>query len=176
MTTKDKWRSLQAVPDWVGAHKIMGLKASIFAVIAEDAGLQRLSTRCCQERERVKIMFVKQIDLQEALRLAHKGQEVKIPVPHPTGDWKNIQPTTLQDMLEGCLFFRQEPAMEKSGFEGAFRAAEAVLPVPVSGPTNPPMPAEPSPPLTLMEQLQNLPEAPRNRPAEVWVPVPNGRR
>lgn len=98
-------------------------------------------------------MFVKQIDMKEALRLAHKDQEVKILVPSPDGDWKDMYPTTLQSMLEGCLFFRRVEAMVNPEFERAFQAAEAALPVPVIDPDNPPMPAELSPPLTLMEQL-----------------------
>lgn len=84
-------------------------------------------------------MFVKQIDLKEALRLAHKDQEVKILVPSPDGDWEDMYPTTLQSMLDGCLFFRQEPAMEKSEFDGVFQATKARISLPS-------MPAEQSPP------------------------------
>lgn len=93
-------------------------------------------------------MFVKQIDMKEALRLAHKDHEVKILVPSPDGDWEDMYPTTLQSMLEGCLFFRRVEAMVNSEFERAFQAAEAVMPTPVPVIEDEPLPtpAEPSPP------------------------------
>ena len=63
-------------------------------------------------------MYVKQIDLKKALELVAKGIEVKVLVP---GDTENSQecmmPDTLQRVLEGMLFFRTEPAMEKPEFE-----------------------------------------------------------
>lgn len=59
-------------------------------------------------------MFVKQIDMKEAFRLAEKGIEVKVLVPMEPGDgWTGMVPDTLQNMLEDVLFFRNEPAMEK---------------------------------------------------------------
>ena len=59
-------------------------------------------------------MFVKQIDMEKALELAAKGMEIKVLAPIGQEDgWENLVPDTLQHMLEGVMFFRQEPAMEK---------------------------------------------------------------
>ena len=59
-------------------------------------------------------MFVKQIDMAKALELAAKGMEIKVLAPIGLeGGWENLVPDTLQHMLEGVMFFRQEPAMEK---------------------------------------------------------------
>lgn len=63
-------------------------------------------------------MFVKQIDMKEAFRLADKGIEVKVLVPMEPGDgWTGMTPDTLQNMLADVLFFRNEPALEKPEFE-----------------------------------------------------------
>ena len=59
-------------------------------------------------------MFVKQIDMEKALELAAKGMEIKVLAPIGQEDgWENLVPDTLQHMLEGVIFFRQEPALEK---------------------------------------------------------------
>lgn len=59
-------------------------------------------------------MFVKQIDMAKALELAAKGMEIKVLAPiGQEGGWENLVPDTLQNMLEGVMFFQQEPAMEK---------------------------------------------------------------
>ena len=59
-------------------------------------------------------MFVKQIDMAKALELAARGMEIKVLSPIGQEDgWENLVPDTLQHMLEGVMFFRQEPAMEK---------------------------------------------------------------
>lgn len=60
-------------------------------------------------------MFVKQIDLKTALELAARGQEVMMLTPTTTEPkkWTDYEPDTLQHMLDGCLFFRKEPALEK---------------------------------------------------------------
>lgn len=59
-------------------------------------------------------MFVKQIDMTKALELAAKGMEIKVLAPIGQEDgWENLVPDTLQHMLEGVMFFQQEPAMEK---------------------------------------------------------------
>ena len=59
-------------------------------------------------------MFVKQIDMAKALELAAKGMEIKVLADRGQEDgWENLAPDTLQHMLEGVMFFRQEPAMEK---------------------------------------------------------------
>ena len=59
-------------------------------------------------------MFVKQIDMAKALELAAKGMEIKVLAPiGQEGGWENLVPDTLQNMLEGVIFFRQEPALEK---------------------------------------------------------------
>lgn len=61
-------------------------------------------------------MFVKQIELQEALRLAGNGKEVQILAPSTLEPqkWTDYEPDTLQNLLAGCLFFRAEEA-SKSG-------------------------------------------------------------
>lgn len=59
-------------------------------------------------------MFVKQIDMAKALELAAKGMEIKVLAPiGQEGGWENLAPDTLQHMLEGVMFFRTEPALEK---------------------------------------------------------------
>ena len=59
-------------------------------------------------------MFVKQIGMEKALELAAKGMEIKVLAPIGQEDgWENLAPDTLQHMLEGVMFFRQEPALEK---------------------------------------------------------------
>ena len=66
-------------------------------------------------------MFVKQIDLQEAFKLAGKGKEIYVLSPQNGGAWKDLVPDTLQNMLDGCLLFRREPAMESSGLLDALQ-------------------------------------------------------
>ena len=59
-------------------------------------------------------MFVKQIDMKTALELTARGQEVMVLIPGtPDSKWEDMLPDTLQHMLDGCLFFRKEPALEK---------------------------------------------------------------
>lgn len=61
-------------------------------------------------------MFIKQIDMKAALELAAKGREVMVLVPgEKEPKWESMMPDTLQNMLEGCMFFRKEPAIEKEG-------------------------------------------------------------
>ena len=58
-------------------------------------------------------MYVKQIDIKTALELAVKGKEVLMMAPAgKDSGWENMTPGTLGHLLEGCLFFRREPAME----------------------------------------------------------------
>lgn len=58
-------------------------------------------------------MLVKQIDMRKALELAAKGQEVLVLIPSDKDqDREGMMPDTLSRMLDGCLFFRKEPAME----------------------------------------------------------------
>ena len=58
-------------------------------------------------------MFVKQIDEKTALELAAKGKEVLVMVPGgKDSGWEDMRPDSLGHMLEGCMFFRKEPAME----------------------------------------------------------------
>ena len=59
-------------------------------------------------------MFVKQIDRNTAFELAMKGKDVLVMEP-TTSDpkkWTDYETNTLGHMLNNCLFFRQEPAME----------------------------------------------------------------
>lgn len=66
-------------------------------------------------------MFVKQIDEKTALQLAARGKEVLVMAPITTDPekWIDYEPNTLGHMLEGCLFFRREPAMEVELAESA---------------------------------------------------------
>lgn len=58
-------------------------------------------------------MYVKQIDIKTALELAVKGKEVLVMVPAgKDSGWEDMMPGTLGHLLEGCMFFRREPAME----------------------------------------------------------------
>lgn len=65
-------------------------------------------------------MFAKQIDKKTALELAAKGKEVLVMVPAgKDSGWEDMMPGTLGHLLEGCLFFRREPAMEVELAESA---------------------------------------------------------
>lgn len=58
-------------------------------------------------------MFVKQIDEKTALELAAKGKKVLVMIPGgKDSGWEDMMPDSLEHMLEGCMFFRKEPAME----------------------------------------------------------------
>lgn len=58
-------------------------------------------------------MFVKQIDKKTALELAAKGKKVLVMIPGgKDSGWEDMTPDSLEHMLEGCMFFRKEPAME----------------------------------------------------------------
>lgn len=70
-------------------------------------------------------MFVKQIDEKTALELAVKGKEVLVMVPGgKDSGWEDMMPDSLGHMLEGCMFFRREPAMEAGQIEPAGRTIE----------------------------------------------------
>lgn len=59
-------------------------------------------------------MFVKQITMDEALKLAATGKEIMTLVPADgENNWSEMTPDTLQNMLSGVMFFRREPALEK---------------------------------------------------------------
>ena len=64
-------------------------------------------------------MFVIQIDMIEALRLAAVGQEIDIMAPNTPEpkQWMDYSPDTLQNLLGGCLFFQNEPATDNSRLE-----------------------------------------------------------
>ncbi len=63
-------------------------------------------------------MFVKQIDINEALRRVIAGQEVKVLVPtEPEKGWESMIPDTLQNMLADVIFFRSDPAIGNFGLE-----------------------------------------------------------
>lgn len=67
-------------------------------------------------------MFVKQIDMTEALRLAAQGQEIKVLVPTgPGAGWESLEPDTLKNMLADVLFFRNEPAMDNCEIDRMLR-------------------------------------------------------
>lgn len=71
-------------------------------------------------------MFVKQIDEKTALELAAKGKEVLVMAPITTDPekWIGYKPSTLEHMLEGCMFFRKEPAIEVEQIEPAGQTIE----------------------------------------------------
>ncbi len=59
-------------------------------------------------------MFIKQIDMKTALELAAEGREIKVLIPAgPEAEWEGMMPDTIQHLLEGVMFFRDEPALEK---------------------------------------------------------------
>lgn len=92
-------------------------------------------------------MFLKQIDLETALKLAAKGHEIQTmepTVPNPE-KWTDYSPGTLQNLLNGCLFFRREPALEKPMMEEL------------------PQEIESGNPLDSKDQSQDLPEASKKR-------------
>ena len=76
-------------------------------------------------------MLVRQIDRNEALGLAAKGMEIKVLVPaspEPTL-WTDYAPDTLQNLLDGCLFFRDEiaQAVPPAGNVPVEKAGDACL-------------------------------------------------
>lgn len=65
-------------------------------------------------------MFVKQIDQRTAMELAAKGVEVMVLIPVGSEmAWADSMPDTLQHLLEGCMFFRKEPALERDIIGGS---------------------------------------------------------
>lgn len=103
-------------------------------------------------------MFVKQISMTEALRQASKGREILVMASYGSDEnWEGYTPETLQNMLKGCLFFRREPALEE---QDGLEAGRMVSPGIQEGRA-----------VTLEEQLRGLPEAPKNRPPDVWIPA-----
>ena len=75
-------------------------------------------------------MFVKQIDKRAALELAAKGKNVFVmrPTTPDPEKWTDYGTDTLENMLNGCLFFRQEPAMEVEITGQARKGEQTVLP------------------------------------------------
>lgn len=70
-------------------------------------------------------MFIKQVDEKTALELAAKGKEVLVMVPGgKDSGWEDMMSDSLGHMLEGCMFFRREPAMEAGQIEPAGRTIE----------------------------------------------------
>lgn len=70
-------------------------------------------------------MFIKQIDEKTALELSAKGKEVLVMVPGgKDSGWEDMMPDSLGHMLEGCMFFRREPAMEVDLMEPAGQTIE----------------------------------------------------
>ena len=64
-------------------------------------------------------MMVRQISRKEALELAARGCEVLMmgPTTEEPGGWEDYEPGTLDRLLDGCLFFREVPAVEKDLFQ-----------------------------------------------------------
>ena len=89
-------------------------------------------------------MFVKQIDEKTALELAAKGKEVLVMAPITTDPekWIDYEPSTLGHMLEGCMFFRKEPAMEAELMELTVEPAGQTIEIGPAEPEN----AQPDPP------------------------------
>ena len=77
-------------------------------------------------------MFVKQIDQNTALKLAAMGHDIQVlapKIPDPE-KWTDYDTDTLQNLLDGCLFFRREPAMEKPEFEDILQRPDKENPPP----------------------------------------------
>ena len=90
-------------------------------------------------------MFIKQVDEKTALELAAKGKEVLVMVPGgKDSGWEDMMPDTLEHMLEGCMFFRQEPAMEVELMELTVEPAGQTIEFGPAEPEN----AQPDPPPT----------------------------
>ena len=83
-------------------------------------------------------MFVKQIDEKTALELAAKGKEVLVMAPITTDPekWIDYEPSTLGHMLEGCMFFRKEPAMEAELMELTVEPAGQTIEIGPAEPEN----------------------------------------
>lgn len=58
-------------------------------------------------------MHIRQIEARQALELAGKGEEILVMAPRGAGTevWTDYAPAMLGTVLEGCLFFRQEPGL-----------------------------------------------------------------
>ena len=90
-------------------------------------------------------MFVKQIDEKTALELAAKGKEVLVMVPGGKEScWEDMMPDSLGHMLEGCMFFRREPAMEEELMELTVEPAGQTIEFGPAEPEN----VQPDPPQT----------------------------
>lgn len=88
-------------------------------------------------------MLVKQVDEKTALELAAKGKEVLILVPGgKDSGWEEMMPDTLGHMLDGCMFFRREPAMEVELMELTVEPAGQTIEPGLEEPEN----AQPDPP------------------------------
>lgn len=88
-------------------------------------------------------MFIKQVDEKTALELAAKGKEVLVMVPAgKDSGWEGMMPDTLGHMLEGCMFFRREPAMEAELMELTVEPAGQTIEIGPAEPGN----AQPDPP------------------------------
>ena len=88
-------------------------------------------------------MYVKQIDQKAALELAAKGKEVLVMVPAgKDSGWEGMMPGTLGHLLEGCMFFRREPAMEVELMELTVEPAGQTIEFGPAEPEN----AQPDPP------------------------------
>lgn len=123
-------------------------------------------------------MFVKQIGMKEALRLASNGREIFLMAPMAEGrkatDWGDYTPDTLQHLLEGCLFFRKELAAElwdelDEGSVVSLGGQTSKYPAMVPG--NKTNESQEGRTVTLDEQLQSPLEEPKNRPPDVWIPA-----
>ena len=90
-------------------------------------------------------MFIKQVEEKTALELAAKGKEVLVMVPGgKDSGWEDMMPDTLEHMLEGCMFFRQEPAMEVELMELTVEPAGQTIEFGLAEPEN----TQPDPPPT----------------------------
>ncbi len=80
-------------------------------------------------------MFVKQITQSEALNLAAKGIEVMTMIPDSenSANWNAMTPDTLQNLLNGLMFFRREPAVENPIIEEEEISTSPYEPAKLSG-------------------------------------------
>lgn len=88
-------------------------------------------------------MFAKQIDKKTALELAAKGKKVLVMIPGgKDSGWEDMTPDSLEHMLDGCMFFRKEPAMEVELMELTVEPAGQTIEFGPAEPEN----AQPDPP------------------------------
>jgi len=103
--------------------------------------------------------MLQEMELRKALKAFAGGKNVMVLQPMFNGcELKNVQVSSLDDWFKDCRLLVDVPATVNPEFEEAVQTKNTTSPS------------------RLMDQIQNLPTAPKNKPASVWVPVPNGTK